>query len=820
MGNVNMGKTLNFRVSSGLKDIIGKDLITDDYVAVFELVKNSYDAKAKQVIIYFNDDSIIISDNGKGMTENELVNKWLFVAYSEKKSNIHNNSRSKNNLSRTKKSKRYFAGAKGIGRFSSDRLGKLLTLTTKVNNSSICEKIDINWDKFEKDQLEEFITIPVLHSKLPFKKQFPKNSTHGTVLEIKNIYEVWDRDKIKGLKNSLEKLINPFSGINDFSIVIDCKREIENDKLVKFPRDKINGEIKNTIIDVLKLKTTQIETEIKNKYILTAIIDRGEVIYKIKEQNKLFPLLEQLKINLYYLNRKAKTNFTLKMGVEPINYGSIFLFKNGFRVYPYGEKGDDSWGLDNRAQQRHSSYLGTRDLFGKVELITENNDSFKEVSSRDGGLVETAGAKQLIDVFTKAHRRLERYVSGILWGKDFIRLKYFENDEIAQKNKDILLENDKENEDLSTIKNNLGSKIDYILLIKSLVRDKSIKIEYYNKELLDIISERQNEQLPRFIKDLAIIADKTNDNNLKDKIFKAQQEIKKLNDEFDKKNKELEKEINRRKKAEIEAKDAKNEKEKALKYAKEQEEARKKAESGQEEAENNLEEKTKQNLFLQSIQSLDENKIIDFHHEIRVQAEIIKKRLNTFAVNILENNYDIEDMQRTVEIIGFATNKILSITYFATKANFNSSTEKISTNIVSYIEQYIESIKNYFKEVKISINNKNNIELIKEFIPIEVNVVIDNLLNNSIKARANNFTINVYGESGKNITFIFSDDGNGLHKEIINKNSIFEKGITKTDGSGLGLYHAYSIITGSLKGTIEINEIKTKGFSLKVVLKK
>jgi signal transduction histidine kinase len=815
-----MVKILNFRVSSGLKDIIGKDLITDDYVAVFELVKNSYDAKAKQVIINFNDDSIIIADNGKGMTENELVNKWLFVAYSEKKINISNNSRSKNNLSKTNKSKRYFAGAKGIGRFSSDRLGKLLTLTTKVNNSNICDKIDINWDKFEKDQLEEFITIPVLHSKLSFKKQFPENSTHGTVLEIKNINEIWDREKIKGLKNSLEKLINPFSGINDFSIIINCNRELEKDKTVKSPRDKINGEIKNTIIDVLKLKTTQIETEVKKNYIFTTIIDRGEKIYKIREQNKLFPLLEQLKINLYYLNRKAKFNFTLKMGVEPINYGSIFLFKNGFRVYPYGEKGDDSWGLDNRAQQKRSSYLGTRDLFGKVELITENNENFKEVSSRDGGLVETTGAKQLMEVFTKAHRRLERYVSGILWGKDFIRLKYFENDEIAQKNRDILLENDKINENISTIKNSLGSKFDYILLIKSLVKDKSIKVEYYNKELLDIISERQNEQLPRFIKDLEIIADKTNDKNLKDNIFKAQQEIRKLNEEFDKKNKELEKEKNRRKKAENDAKDAKHEKEIALKYAKEQEEARKKAESGQEEAEINLKEKTKQNLFLQSIQSLDENKIIDFHHEIRVQAEIIKKRLNSLAVNILENNYDVEDMQRTVEIIGFATNKILSITYFATKANFKSSTEKIMVDIVSYIEQYIESIKVHFKEVKISIINKKNIELIKEFIPIEVNVVIDNLLNNSIKARANNFSINIDGESGKNVTFIFSDDGNGLDKEIIDKNSIFEKGITKTDGSGLGLYHAYSIVTSSLKGTIEINELKTKGFSLKVVLKK
>jgi hypothetical protein len=152
-------------------------------------------------------------------------------------------------------------------------------------------------------------------------------------------------------------------------------------------------------------------------------------------------------------------------------------------------------------------------------LITDNNEEFKEVSSRDGGLVGTKGSEKLLNVFNKTHRRLERYVSGVLWGKDFIRLKYFENDEIAQENKESLLENDKENEDISTIKNSLGSKIDYIQLVKNLMRDKNIKVEYYNKELLDIISDRQNEIKPRFIKDLEAIAEKTNDHVLKDKIL-------------------------------------------------------------------------------------------------------------------------------------------------------------------------------------------------------------------------------------------------------------------------------------------------------------
>ena len=56
---------LKFKVSTGLKSILGQDLITSDNIAILELVKNSYDAHATRVIITFEKDSIIIADNGK-----------------------------------------------------------------------------------------------------------------------------------------------------------------------------------------------------------------------------------------------------------------------------------------------------------------------------------------------------------------------------------------------------------------------------------------------------------------------------------------------------------------------------------------------------------------------------------------------------------------------------------------------------------------------------------------------------------------------------------------------------------------------------------
>src|SRR4051812_14830249 len=120
-----MSDKLSFKISSGLKNIIGRDLITDDYVAIFELVKNSYDAHAKSVTISFQSDRIVITDDGKGMDINDINSKWLFVAYSAKKEGVEDVELEKKEFDSFRdkiQAKKYYAGAKGIGRFSCDRL--------------------------------------------------------------------------------------------------------------------------------------------------------------------------------------------------------------------------------------------------------------------------------------------------------------------------------------------------------------------------------------------------------------------------------------------------------------------------------------------------------------------------------------------------------------------------------------------------------------------------------------------------------------------------------------------------------------------------
>lgn len=336
---------LSFRISTGLKNIIGRDLISDKFIAVFELVKNSYDAGAHSVVITFQDlngtnPQIIISDDGCGMSYDDILGKWLFVAYSAKKG--------KNNDSFRNSIKRNLAGAKGVGRFSCDRLGSKLTLTTKTDSDSKANVIHIDWDKFEVDDSQEFMSIPVQYHKL---SSLPDNAPKGTILTISGLREEWDRASVLKLKKSLMKLINPdIDDKNDpFSITFNVPEMLLDDEKIRsakkkrdgWEREIVNGVVVNDVFEKMNLKTTNIKVVISadGKKITTELYDRGEFIFKFSEKNTHYPLLHDITISLFYLNKSAKAGFTRLMGgVQPVNYGSVFIYKNGLGHVKLGEQ--------------------------------------------------------------------------------------------------------------------------------------------------------------------------------------------------------------------------------------------------------------------------------------------------------------------------------------------------------------------------------------------------------------------------------------------------------------------------------------------------
>lgn len=393
---------LYFQTSSGIKSIVGRDLITDKFVAIFELVKNSYDANASYVKIIFGQDKIIISDNGHGMSKDDLINKWLNLAYSDKQEGSANNDRA-------------FVGSKGIGRFSADRLGTNLLIKTKRKNDKYSHQLKVDWSKFDLDLSNRFETIETEYT----------NSIVDTVnesftyLEISNLNEPWGIDQINKAKESLRRLKNPFLKEDGFKIVVI-------NKLNLLPQEEI---IESNIAEVLKDKSITIEADFNEKIIVT-LFDRGEKIYQTEEDNNSILRNCPISININYLTYSAKLTFTRRMKVEPVNYGNIFIYKNNFRVMPYGERDYDLFSLNMRKTQGHSRYLGTRELLGFIDIKDVNNKFFKEASSRDSGFVNTIYIKELEKLYLDyIHRPLEYYVNLISWGE----IKSINQEDEAQK---------------------------------------------------------------------------------------------------------------------------------------------------------------------------------------------------------------------------------------------------------------------------------------------------------------------------------------------------------------------------------------------------
>jgi signal transduction histidine kinase len=850
---------LSFRISSGLKSIIGKNLITDDFIAVFELVKNSFDAHAKNVVITFEEERIIIADDGKGMSKQDIVDKWLFVAYSAKTDGSEDQEFNDNETYRDKiQAKRFFAGAKGIGRFSSDRLGKKLVLTSRKIGENSLEQIEVDWKKFEEKLTTEFENISVPHKTLrSYGLKFPNDSEHGTILEIITP-GYWDREALIRLKHSLEKLINPFIEKDDFTVSIVCERERSEDENGVYKRkpnkgqkyskrDKVNGPVENAILDILELKTTSINVVITGNEITTKILDRTSTIYEIKEKNNKYPLLHDAKIDIFFLNRAAKRNFTIKMGIEPVNFGSIFLFLNGFRVQPFGSVQDDSWGIDYRSQQGYNRFLGTRDLFGRVDLTTNLKDQFIEVSSRDGGLVETPGYHQLMAAFELAHRRLERYVVGILWGEGFIRKNYFGEDEsakiIAKQYRDKL-EDDKDNEDFSKlVSDNLGSKLDFIQLIKSLADDKNIEIVDYNRQLVDLVNGRLDDLNPKFLKDLEKIADSVDDEDLKDDILTIKDQIEKLQEEkLEAERKALEEEQKRiladeeRRKAEQIAKEeqekrkeaelatARKEKElleaelatlKAEKAAKEEEERRLEEERKNKELNDQLDLEKQKSTYLSATRKTLSDDAEQLVHSIDLYVGNASSYLNA----IITSDENLSNKTRE-ELYTVKTNidRALKVGQLIIKSNFDYKSTNHKIDLAKYIEEYFDVVSiARDQNLKISVNN--NIEHIAYLSTLEIDIIIDNLISNSIKAGAENVLVNLEIKNDKLIMNYF-DDGTGLSEKFLNNpDAIFELGTRVSDhaGSGIGMYDIKKRIT-DLKGDIKIlgngMELKGAGFQL------
>lgn len=786
---------VQFRVSSALKTIIGKELITDDFIAVFELVKNSFDAQARRVDITFDalgdSGKIVIQDDGHGMNRADIIGKWLFVAYSEKKALQDYRDKIKSN--------RIFAGAKGIGRFSCDRLGEKLKLYSKKKDAKgKWHILEVDWRDFETDVEQEFQDISASYSTA---STIPYNIEHGTIVEITGVRDRdWDRDKLLRLRRSLERLINP-NQENDskgFQIYLHAPQELEEDREIKRKAaalgeavqqwELVNGPIRNFLLEALGFKTTQVQIDIDalGETIKTRLEDRGVLVYELIEVNPFKGTLHDIRVHLFSLNRSAKLVFTKRMGVTTREYGSVFLYKNGFRVHPFGDPGDDTLAIDTRHSQNLFRTLGTRDLSGRIE-INGLNPGFQETSSRDGGLIGSRAYTALKElVLEVALKRLETFVIDIskFW---------HEKGELP---------------DPKTMSTAEVKRAIFDIINKQLARSKDVIEINYDPSFINVLENRSAESVSALLKNLKKIAAQQNSPSILKEIEKAERQLEHLAKAKAEAEAAETRERERAKKAESAAREAQERAEEA------EEEARRAAEDA-EESRYHQEQTSTQNVFLRAALSKDLEHVLALHHSIGQDALVIDR----YVGNILAMFKDgatprPEEIRVSLERISYVTKRISAITRFATQANHRAAQKELLGDLVEYIREYLLNIYQGVifdrrnNRIPITFGDKNAATFITNFTPIDVSMVFDNLINNAKKHGAKNIHVEVAECTADHLALSFSDDGVGIPKK--NLPHIFQMGFSTTDGSGLGLHHVQQIMR-EIGGAVEAVADKKQG---------
>jgi len=409
-----------FRPKARLVSTIGADIIKDNYAAVIELVKNAYDADAPSVIISFEkistgnkDLKITIEDTGHGMSMGDVIDKWLVPATDDKLINQKS----------PKGRKRQ--GRKGIGRFAAAVLGDELNLTTRKGDKQVL--VSLNWKLFSDSKYLDEVKVPVLEK--------DEKSTTGTTFEIlSSNLEEWKDENIEMLIKELRKTLTPLvkeEEVKDkFSITLNVSSEISTTHAGEHPirpypildmyTYRVIGEVKRGTIKYIFENNVEDVEDVVEEIRLTDISHIcGDMAFDFRIFDR-----DPERIDLIIKNETFKENF----GEKPASKNDIktlinqicgvHIYRDGFRIRPYGDEGYDWLSLDKRRVQDPSIRLGSDQLFGVVEIQVEEISKLVDKSARDG-LKENENYKNLKNILVaiikniETARRSYRKTSGI-----------------------------------------------------------------------------------------------------------------------------------------------------------------------------------------------------------------------------------------------------------------------------------------------------------------------------------------------------------------------------------------------------------------------
>lgn len=261
-----MSSKASFKTRARIINQLGEQLIKNESIALLELIKNSYDADASECSVTMTnpdsekDGSITIIDNGLGMDKKILETGWLEIGTSFKEDlNINGIKYRSPNF------KRLPLGEKGIGRLGVHRLGKIIKVITKKENSDECV-LEINWNDIEKSKYIEDLPI-----KITTRKPVTFKSSTGTKIVISQLRVPWDRKMARDCARTILSLNSPFKSLDTFRVTYTTGNnwldglltyeDIKDYKLFSFDITMSGEEI-----DLFKYEFTPWETMTKLSY--------------------------------------------------------------------------------------------------------------------------------------------------------------------------------------------------------------------------------------------------------------------------------------------------------------------------------------------------------------------------------------------------------------------------------------------------------------------------------------------------------------------------------------------------------------------------
>lgn len=380
-------KKLKWRFDISTFRLIGRELITDRITALFELVKNCYDANATRVNVVFEnvsydnavvDDTtkevrvnpgskVVIEDNGYGMSFEDIRDKWMVIGTASKRTSPFS----------PRPFGRRCVGEKGIGRFAVDKLGDKVNIVTKKEEDDRWLNVEIDWNSYfnevSPDEREHIRLFTDIENKYDYLDRNEGSGVSGTKLIVSSVREFWSKDDISRFYKEANKIVSPYTLLNPpFKIYITAREYGWVEKPVE--PDKID------------FATEEAEITYRDGIQETLYFDKDKGC--IAKKDGPLRIFGGISLKIFYFDENARRNYYRKYKDVNNRIDGIKIYRDGIIATPFAEaeanpdRKRDILGIDKRLWQDIFNRISTREIIGILDITKDGNPKIIDATNR------------------------------------------------------------------------------------------------------------------------------------------------------------------------------------------------------------------------------------------------------------------------------------------------------------------------------------------------------------------------------------------------------------------------------------------------------